>query len=134
MDSRRLQRWYLGLAIVGFAVPGFVMIRESIRSGNILFWTKPGLTTTELFANGTSTAFALDLFGVVAVALMFMTVETRRLHMRGLWRYVALTLLFGLSGTLPLFLRARERRLADPPASARGAPRGRPSPLVTQAP
>ena len=123
MDSRGLQRLYLGLALAGYVVLGFVMVRESFRSGNILFWTKPDLTTAELFANGTSTAFALDLFGVVAVALLWMTVESRRLQMRGLWRFVALTLLFGLSGTLPLFLWARERRLADPAASSAGGPR-----------
>jgi hypothetical protein len=109
--SRRLQWLYLALAVVGFVAPGFVMIRESIRTGNILFWTKPALTTAELFANGTSTAFALDLFGVVTVGLVWMTVESRRLGIHAVWRYWLLTLLFGLAGPLPLCLYARERRL-----------------------
>ena len=87
------------------------MVRESIRTGNILFWTNPALTTAELFANGTSTAFALDLLVVVFVALLWMTIESRRLGMRAVWRYWVLALLFGMAGTLPLFLYARERQL-----------------------
>jgi hypothetical protein len=115
--SLTLARVYLSLAVAGYLVPGVVMVRESIYSGNILFWTKPGRTTSELFANPTSTAFALDLIGVVVVALLWMTVEARRVGLRSVWAYWVSTWVFGLSGTLPLFLYNRERRLgAAPPA------------------
>lgn len=106
-----LQRLYLVLTVFGYLIPGVVMVRESIRTGNILFWTNPALTNAELFANGTSTAFALDLLVVVLVALLWMTIESRRLGMRAVWRYWVLALLFGMAGTLPLFLCARERQL-----------------------
>ena len=112
---RPLARVYLALAAIGYAAPGWLMIRESIASGNLLFWTRPDLTTRELFANATSTTFAVDLAGAVVVALLWMTVEARRLGMPRIWLYWTLTLLFGLSGTLPLFLYSRERRL--PPLS-----------------
>lgn len=88
------------------------MLSESIETGNILFWTQPDRTTAELLANRTSTAFALDLFAVVLVAAIWMTVESRRLSMRGVWMYYVLLALFGLGGTLPLFLWRRERALA----------------------
>ena len=107
-----LQALYLALAAVGYLLPGVPMVRESIESGNLLFWTQPARTTPELFANRTSTAFALDLAAAVLVAAIWMAVEARRVGMRRWgWFYVPLAL-FGLGGTLPLFLWARERRLA----------------------
>ena len=112
--SRRpsLATAYLALAVVGFLLPGVPMIAESVETGNLLFWTQPARTVAELFANRTSTAFALDLVAVVTTAALWMAVEARRAGVRGLWRYYVLTALFGLGGTLPLFLWARERRLA----------------------
>jgi cyanate permease len=52
-------------------------------------------------------------FAVVVVALTWMTREARRLHMRRAWTWWALTLLFGVGGTLPLFLSLREGRLHE---------------------
>lgn len=43
--------------------------------------------------------------------LVFMTREAHRMHSPRVWIYWVLTLLFGVSGTLPLFLAVRERRL-----------------------
>ena len=101
-------------AVAGYAIAVPPMILESIRSGNILFWTKPQLTVSELFANLTSTAFALDAMAVAVVMLVFMTREAHRMRMGRIWVYWVLTLLFGVSGTLPLFLAVRERRLGTP--------------------
>ena len=111
--SRRpgLETLYLVLAVVGFLLPGVPMVIESVESGNILFWTDPARTTAELFANRTSTAFALDLVAVVLVAAIWMAVEARRVGIGAIWRFYVLLALFGLGGTLPLFLWARERRL-----------------------
>ncbi len=102
---------YLALALIGYAVTAVPMLMESVRSGNILFWTDPQRTTSELFGNLTSTAFALDLLAVVVVALIWITLEARRLGMKNVWAYWVLTMLFGIGGTLPLFLSVRERRL-----------------------
>jgi hypothetical protein len=108
---------YFALAVVGYLAPGIPMVMESVQAGNIGFWTQPGRTFSELFANRTSTAFALDLFGTVLVALIWMTVESRRVGMRSVWAYWLLAWTFGLAGTLPLFLAFRERALRRPPAS-----------------
>jgi hypothetical protein len=113
-----MQRAYLMLAAVGYVAPGVPMLVESARSGNLLFWTDPQRTAAELFANLTSTAFALDLFAVVLVALIWITREARRLGIGHVWVFWALTLLFGIGGTLPLFLYARERRLGAPAGAA----------------
>lgn len=102
---------YLALAVVGYLLPGVPMLRESVETGNWLFWADPARTTAQLFANRTSTAFALDLTAAVVVALIWMTSEARRVGVRGAWRFWLLTALFGLGGTLPLFLWMRERRL-----------------------
>jgi hypothetical protein len=107
-----MERVYLGLAIVGFLVPNTVTLIESVQTGNILFWADPARTTSELFANRTSAAFALDLFATAVAALIWMSREAGRVGIRRVWRFWALTLLFGLGGILPLFLYLRERRLA----------------------
>lgn len=111
LNSRAMQRVWLALAAVGYLVTGIPMLMESVRSGNILFWTKPRLTIDGLFGNLTSTAFTLDLMIVVLAALIWMTREAYRVRMPKVWAYWVLTLLFGLGGTLPLFLYFRERRL-----------------------
>jgi hypothetical protein len=101
---------YLTLAVLGFLLPGVPMIQESLTSGNILFWTQPARTIAELFATRTSTAFALDLMAAVVAAVVWMAVESRRLGIRNVWGFYILLALFGLGGTLPLFLWSRERR------------------------
>ena len=107
-----MQRVYLALAVLGFVIPNVFTFMESVETGNILFWTDPVRTTTELFINRTSTAFALDLILVVVVAFIWMSQEARRVGIPRVWRFWILALLFGLSGTLPLFLYVRERKLA----------------------
>jgi len=52
----------------------------------------------------------IALFSLAAVA--FMLIEARRLGVRLVWLYVVLGLLVAISATFPLFLIARERRLA----------------------
>jgi hypothetical protein len=68
-SSRTMQILYLLLAGLGYLAAGVPMVVESARSGNLLFWTDPQRTSAELFANLTSTAFALDLAIAVVVAL-----------------------------------------------------------------
>ncbi len=111
LSGRSMQRIYMAFAVAGYVATGIPMLMESARSGNLLFWTDPTRTTAELFVNLTSTAFALDLMVVVLVALVWLTREARRLGMARVWVFWVLTLLFGLGGTLPLFLFFRERRL-----------------------
>jgi hypothetical protein len=102
---------YLGLAVIGFVVPNTLTLMESVQTGNILFWTDPARTTSQLFANRTSSAFGLDLFATAIAALVWMTHEAQRIGIAKVWRFWILALLFGLGGVLPLFLYVRERRL-----------------------
>ena len=113
--SRSLAPVYLALAVLGYAIPAVPTLMESVRSGNWLFWLDPRRTMSELFANLTSTAFALDLLVAVVVALLWMTVEAGRIGLRRRWTFWILTFLLGLGGTLPLFLYFRERRLQGEP-------------------
>ena len=111
VSSATMSRIYLVLAVLGYAIAVPPMIVESFRSGNFLFWAKPQLTVSELFVNLTSTSFALDAIAVAVVILVFITREARRLRIGRVWIYWVLTLLFGVAGTVPLFLAVRERRL-----------------------
>ena len=114
LSSATMSKVYVVLAILGYLIAVPPMILESMRSGNILFWTQPQRTISELFANLTSTSFALDAMAVAVVILVFITREARRMHIGKVWIYWVLTLLFGVAGTLPLFLAVRERRLGAP--------------------
>ena len=111
LSSVTMSRIYVVLAILGYLVAVPPMILESMRSGNYLFWAQPQRTTSELFANLTSTAFGLDAVAAAVVALVFITREAKRMRIGRVWIYWVLTLLFGVAGTLPLFLAVRERRL-----------------------
>ena len=115
-----MEQVYFALAALGFVLPGVPMGMESVQTGNIGFWLQPGRTLAELFINRTSTAFALDLLAAVLVALVWMTHESRRLGMRGVWKFWLLAATLGLGGTLPLFLAVRERALRRPPPRSSG--------------
>jgi hypothetical protein len=123
----RLARLYLILAVVGFVVPNTVAVIESVQTGNILFWADPARTTSELFVNRTSTAFALDLLATAVAVLIWMTVEAGRIGIRRVWIFWVLTLLFGMGGPLPLFFYVRERRLAGRSEGRISPPEGLPS-------
>jgi hypothetical protein len=107
--SRGYERLYLALAVLGFTVTVSYTLRESVRTGNWLFWTDPARTLAELFANGTSTAFGLDLTLVVLATFVWMRQEAREVGIPAVWRFWLLTLLVGLAGPLALFLYVRER-------------------------
>jgi hypothetical protein len=100
---------YLLLSIAGFIAPNIFVAIESIETGNWLLWLDPAATLNGMFGNRISTAFVVDLLGVVLVALIWMWTEGSRLKMKNLWMYPVLTLLFGLAGPLPMFLYNREK-------------------------
>ena len=59
-----------------------------------------------------SISITVDLALFFLAAAAFMVVEARKLGIRWVWAYVVLGLLVAISVTFPLFLIARERRLA----------------------
>ncbi len=106
-----MKTFYLVATIVGYATVNALMAVESVQRGNVLLWTKPLETMGGMFANRISTIFAIDLLFVVLVVFVWMYDEAKRAHVKRVWLYWLLTMLFGLAGTLPLFLHARARAL-----------------------
>ena len=106
-----MRKFYLILSILGYLVPNLLMVLETVENKNILLWTKPNDTITALFINRISTIFAIDLLWAVLVFFIWLSLEGNRLGMKNTWKYIVFTLLFGLAGTLPLFLWAREKYL-----------------------
>jgi hypothetical protein len=66
----------------------------------------------DAWANPAAASLANDLAFLGLAALVFMVVEARRHAIRFVWLYVALSFVVAISVTFPLFLIARERRLA----------------------
>ena len=114
-----MKAFYLVATIVGYAATNALMAVESVQTGNILLWTQPLETMRGTFATPISTIFAIDLFFVVLVAFVWMHHEAKRARIKRVWLYWLLTLLFGLAGTLPLFLHARIRALEAGAAAGR---------------
>ena len=99
-----MRKIYLVLAIIGYLAPNLLMLLETIENKNFLLWTKPNETITSLFVNRISTIFAIDLFYAVLIFFIWLVIEGKRLGMKNSWKYIVLTMLFGLAGTFPLFL------------------------------
>ena len=106
-----MKRLYAALAVIGYIASNWFVVLVSMRTGNVLLWTKPRETIAGMFANAVSTAFAIDLLFAALVGCIWFYSEGRRLGMRRIPLYLLLTLAFGLAGTLPLFLYHRESRL-----------------------
>lgn len=67
---------------------------------------------TATFANPAAASITLDLFLFGLAVMMWMVLEARRLGMPFVWLYIVGGLLIAISVTFPLFMAARERRLA----------------------
>lgn len=71
----------------------------------------PRLFVRDLFANGVSSFFGLDVVLSALVVCGFVLVEGRRLGLRRLWMPIAAVCVVGVSLGLPLFLYQRQLRL-----------------------
>ena len=65
------------------------------------------------YANPAAASLANDILFVCLAAFTFMLVEARRLHIRFVWIYIALSLLVAVSVMFPLFLIARQLKLTQ---------------------
>ena len=82
-----------------------------------------GAFVVDAKVNAASRSLGVDIAVVFYAACVFMVIEARKLGVRFVWAYVILGLLIAISVTFPLFLIARERRLASG-ARASGAEPG----------
>ena len=97
------------LAVAGMACPWYFNIQYiGGLDGpfNILRFFGQG------FTNPAGSSLTIDHLIASVAALIWMTVEGRRLGMRPLWFFLAWSLLVAVASGLPLFLLARERVLA----------------------
>jgi hypothetical protein len=76
-----------------------------------------------MYENAAAASISNDLIFLLVAALVLMAVEARRVGVPHLWAYVLGSFLVAISVTFPLFLLARERRLAEGGAAGpQGAP------------
>jgi hypothetical protein len=71
------------------------------------------------YANPAAASLSNDLYAFAIAGCIFMVVEGRRLRMRWLPAYVVIALVLAISVAFPLFLIAREIRLAGQSAPRR---------------
>ncbi|SEF50823.1 Protein of unknown function [Thermomonospora echinospora] len=67
----------------------------------------------DAWANPAAASLSNDVVFVALAAVVLMVVEARRLGVRHVWAYVVGALVIAISVTFPLFLIARQRRLAE---------------------
>ena len=105
-----MKNLYLALAAIGFALPNFFVLRESLDTGNILLYADPVATFSTMFANNIVSAFSIDLFIVVFIFFIWSYRIAKQENMPKVWVYWLLTMAFGLALGFPLFLYMRERK------------------------
>ena len=97
---------YLALCVLGFVLPYSQLVPWVAAHG-----IDVRLLLRDLFANGASGFFALDVVVSALVVFFLVLTEGRRLGLRNLWLPVAAVLLVGVSLGLPLFLYQRQVHL-----------------------
>ena len=114
VDRQRLCLLYAAIALLALIATwsqnlSYFRPDEGVLVGFVLatgrFWP-------ETLATPASTSITVDILLFTLAASFFLVVEARRLGIRFAWLYVVLGLLVAISVTFPLFLIARERRLA----------------------
>jgi hypothetical protein len=87
-------------------------------SNNLAFFALPdngGLIgfLKAAYVNPAAASLANDLFLLAFAATVFMLVEARRLRIRFAWVYIVLSMVIAISVFFPLFLIARQKRMAE---------------------
>jgi hypothetical protein len=93
------------LALIATWHQNLVYVGGNPLTGTIRFWR-------ETLATPASVSIMVDIFLLGLAVVVWMVVEARRLQIPYVWIYVVLAMLIAISVTVPLFLIARERRLA----------------------
>lgn len=106
-----MKRFYLLMALLGYGITVPLVLWVSIDTGNWLFWIDPMETSKNVLANGYTITFTADLFLLLPPVFAWMHQEAKKHAIARPWLYYLITLLFGLGGTLPLFLYIRERQI-----------------------
>ena len=97
---------FLTLAGLGLVLPAVAFAPWVATHG-----VAPRQFLVDLFANGVSAFFGVDVLVSALVLFFFVEIEGRRLGLRRRWLPVLATLLIGVSLGLPLFLYQRQAHL-----------------------
>jgi Terpene cyclase DEP1 len=65
------------------------------------------------YANAAAASLSNDLFLLAFAASIFMAIEGRRMGIRYVWLYIALSAILAISVTFPLFLLARQIKVSN---------------------
>ena|SRR5689334_4755680 len=103
MTTRRV---YAGLCILGLFVPNSAFLPWLFAHG-----VNPGLFVHDLFVNGVSSFFGLDVILSALALSCFVLIEGARLRLPQRWIPIAATCLVGVALGLPLFLYQRQLHL-----------------------
>jgi Terpene cyclase DEP1 len=85
---------------------------------NIAFMTQPSNTSMldfirAAYVNAAAASLSNDLLLLAMAACIFMAIEGRRVGVRFVWLYIILSALIAISVTFPLFLIARQIKIAN---------------------
>jgi hypothetical protein len=100
------RRFYLGLCLLGMLVPNAAFWPWLVAHG-----PDPQLFVRDLFANGVSTFFGLDVVLSALTLSLFVLVEGKRIGLSRRWLPIVAACLVGVSLGLPLFLYQRQVHL-----------------------
>ena len=103
MSTRRV---YLALCVLGLFIPNSVFLPWLVSHG-----LSPRLFLGDLFANGVSAFFGLDVVISALALTAFVFIEGARIGLRRRCLPIAATCLVGVSLGLPLFLYQRQVQL-----------------------
>jgi hypothetical protein len=105
-----------GKALCAFYATVSVVALWATWSNNIAFFQQPdngGLMgfLKGGYANPAAASLSNDLFMLGAAVAMFMITEAKRLRIRFVWGYIALSFAIAVSVMFPLFMLARQLKL-----------------------
>lgn len=104
---------YLLLCVAGFVIPYIPFVRWVVDHGLDF-----RLFVGELFSNGISTFFGMDVLVSALAVVVFWRTERHRLTLRWPWLPIVVLLCVGVSLALPLTLYLRETAPETKPALA----------------
>ncbi len=106
------------LAVLYYVIAAIALL--ATQSENLAFSAERHTNYVETFAqfwpallvNHATVSITVDIFLLSLAVVIWMVLEARRLQLRFVWLYVLGGIFVAISVTFPLFLAARERRLA----------------------
>jgi hypothetical protein len=115
------QRWLVGfyalVAVIALVATWWQNLTYVWQSGEMSALNQ---FLPDLSANPAARSIAVDIGLFLLAASVFMVIEARRLGVRFVWLYILFGFVIAISVTFPLFMIARELRLA--PANKPDAP------------